>query len=243
MCMMKKNIGIILAGGYGSRMGSEIPKQFLPLAGKTILEHTLSAFEKHAGIDEIAVVTAPAYEKRVQAIKDKGLFPKFRQILYGGAQRYQSTFSALTAYAEQDCNLLIHDAARPLVSSRIIGEVIAALEKCRAVNVAIPVSDTVIETDAAGKYITGIPRRDRLFLVQTPQGFDRQTLRLAFGKALQDPDFHTTDDCSIVKKYLPEEKIRLVRGEPANIKITWPEDLEIAEKLLTKDIPNTDSLK
>lgn len=234
MYTMKKNIAVILAGGRGSRMKSELPKQFLQLAGKTVLEHTLSAFEGHAGIDEIAVVTAPAYEKRVREIQDKGIYSKFRKILPGGAERYHSTLSALNAYTGQDCRLLIHDAARPLVTARIISDVLSALEEYKAVNVAVPVSDTVIETDAAGGYITGIPSRDRLFLVQTPQGFDVRILRSAFDQALKDPDFRTTDDCSLVKKYLPEEKIKLVQGDPVNLKITWPEDLEIAEIFLKK---------
>lgn len=232
---MKKNIGIILAGGSGKRMGNIIPKQFLIIAGKTVLEHTLGVFENHPLIDEIALVIAPAHTEMSNRILQDHPFKKLVHILHGGQERYHSTLSALKAYAQTDCNILIHDAVRPLVDPRIISDVVGALQEVNAVNVAVPATDTIIEVDEKQEYIVQIPDRSRLFNVQTPQGFDRETLQRAFEKALKDPLFQTTDDCGVIKKYLPEEKIRLVHGNPRNIKLTWPEDIAFAEKWLSMD--------
>lgn len=232
---MKKNIGVILAGGSGKRMGNIIPKQFLIIAGKTVLEHTLGVFENHPLIDEIALVIAPAHTEMSNRILQDHPFKKLVHILHGGQERYHSTLSALKAYAQTDCNILIHDAVRPLVDPRIISDVVGALQEVNAVNVAVPATDTIIEVDEKQEYIVQIPDRSRLFNVQTPQGFDRETLQRAFEKALKDPHFQTTDDCGVIKKYLPEEKIRLVHGNPRNIKLTWPEDIAFAEKWLIMD--------
>lgn len=232
---MKKNIGVILAGGSGKRMGNIIPKQFLIIAGKTVLEHTLGIFENHPLIDEIALVIAPAHTEMSNRILQDHPFKKLVHILHGGQERYHSTLSALKAYAQTDCNILIHDAVRPLVDPRIISDVVRALQEVNAVNVAVPATDTIIEVDEKQEYIVQIPDRSRLFNAQTPQGFDRETLQRAFEKALKDPHFQTTDDCGVIKKYLPEEKIRLVHGNPRNIKLTWPEDIAFAEKWLSRD--------
>lgn len=228
-----KNIAILLAGGNGRRMGSETPKQFHPLAGHTVLEHTVFTFQANPHIHEIAIVVDPAWHDFTGDLIRKNHFNKVSQLLPNGAERYHSTLSALQAYEHTDCNLLIHDAVRPLVSQQIINEVTAALQHYQVVDVAIPATDTIIEVDDTHTYITRIPPRSLLYQVQTPQGFYRPVLAKAFRLALADPDFVTTDDCSVVKKYLPQEKIKLVKGSPSNIKITWPEDLVYAEKILS----------
>lgn len=229
---MRKNIGIILAGGSGRRIGGDIPKQFLTIAGRTILEYTLATFQKHSCIDEIAVVVNPIYQDKVRELIRTNRFTKVRHLLANGAERYHSTLSALNAYQQEDCNLLIHDAVRPLVSGRIIQEVADNLTNFQVVNVAIPATDTIIEVDETKTFIERIPNRSRLYQVQTPQGFYRPVLQRAYDLALLDPDFQTTDDCGVVKKYLPEERIKIVAGEISNIKITWPEDLAYAESFL-----------
>lgn len=229
---MTKNIAAILAGGKGTRLCSDLPKQFIEIAGKTLLEHTVSLFQNHPLIDEIVITGDPAYFSRIEESVKKMNFFKVKHLLSGGKERYHSTLSVLDAYEDQSCNLLIHDAVRPLVTERIITEVIENLKTYRAVNVAVPVTDTIIETDASQNCITRIPERNCLFQVQTPQGFYRETLRAGFEKALKDPDFKTTDDCSVVHQYLPEEKIRIVKGDPANMKVTWASDLSLVENLL-----------
>lgn len=215
-------------------MGKELPKQFLPIAGKTILEHTLSVFEKHPGIDGIALVVHPDYREKTEQLLDGKAFRKITHILDGGKERYHSTLSALHAYRDVACHLLIHDAVRPLVSTRIIDDLLEALRYVRAAGAAIPETDTVAEADPDTGQIRQIPDRSRLFRMQTPQGFDREVLQRAFDKALADAAFAATDDCGVVKKYLPEEPVMLIRGEVFNIKLTWPEDLVFAEKRLTE---------
>lgn len=227
-----KNIGIILAGGSGKRVGSDTPKQFLCIAGKTILEHTLEKFDSHPQIDEIMVVVPKKELEKTRNIIENGDFTKVMYIVAGGKERYHSTLAALKLLPEEELNLLIHDAVRPMVSQEIISDVIAALKQYNAVNVAIPSTDTIIETDNSHSFVEKTPARDCLYLVQTPQGFHRRTLAEAYEKALEDPNFITTDDCSVVLKYLPQEKIKVVKGDPRNLKFTYAEDLYLLEYLL-----------
>lgn len=227
-----KNIGVILAGGSGKRVGGDIPKQFLCVAGRTILEHTLERFDSHPQIDEIVVIVAEKEMDRTRKIISEGNFRKVKHIAAGGQERYHSTLAALHLYHDDDYQLLIHDAVRPMVTEKIISDVITALGTCNAVNVAIPATDTIIETDASHTFITNVPARDCLFLVQTPQGFRSRILASAYAKAMKDAEFVTTDDCSVVMKYLPEEKIKIVKGDTRNLKFTYAEDLALLEYLL-----------
>ena len=226
---MKRNIAIILAGGVGSRLGMSTPKQFFKVAGKMVVEHTIDVFERNLHIDEIAIVSNPALVADFENIVLRNKWRKVKKILKGGAERYYSSLSAITAYQNEDANLIFHDAVRPLVSQRIIDDVVKALDTHRAVNVAVPSADTIIEVD--GDFITNIPDRSRLRRGQTPQAFDRQLIAEAYEKALKDPNFRTTDDCGVVRTYLPEEPIFVVRGEESNMKLTYREDTYMMDKL------------
>lgn len=233
-----KNIGIILAGGSGQRIGKGLPKQFLPLAGKTILEYSVSAFQENPGIDEIFIITHPDYIQETEKVLPPRLFPKISKILRGGEQRYHSTLAALRNCPPEECNLIIHDAARPLVSQRIISDCIGALDRFAACTTAFPSTDTMLVSDPTCRFIQEIPSRHFLFNVQTPQGFKNHILRQAYERGLKDPDFHPTDDCGIVKKYMPEIPVRIIQGHPDNLKITYPTDLIIAEKILSGTSPS-----
>ena len=226
---MKRNIAIILAGGVGSRLGMSTPKQFFKVAGKMVVEHTIDVFERNQHIDEIAIVSNPALVADFENIVLRNKWRKVKKILKGGAERYYSSLSAITAYQNEDANLIFHDAVRPLVSQRIIDDVVKALDTHRAVNVAVPSADTIIEVD--GDFISNIPDRSRLRRGQTPQAFDRQLIAEAYEKALKDPNFRTTDDCGVVRTYLPEEPIFVVRGEESNMKLTYREDTYMMDKL------------
>lgn len=226
---MKRNIAIILAGGVGSRLGMSTPKQFFKVAGKMVVEHTIDVFERNQHIDEIAIVSNPALVADFENIVLRNKWRKVKKILKGGAERYYSSLSAITAYQNEDANLIFHDAVRPLVSQRIIDDVVKALDTHRAVNVAVPSADTIIEVD--GDFITNIPDRSRLRRGQTPQAFDRQLISDAYDKALKDPNFRTTDDCGVVRTFLPEEPIFVVRGEESNMKLTYREDTYMMDKL------------
>ena len=225
-----KNIAIILAGGSGRRMGGPLPKQFLEVNNRTILEYTIDNFERAECIDEIAIVTHPDYVDKMQQIISSNPWKKVARILLGGKERTDSTLSALRAYTNKDDRLLIHDGVRPMVSQQIIQNVCSALSEYDVVNLAIPAVDTIIEVKDG--VMIAAPRRNLLRQVQTPQGFKRETLALAYEKALADPDFMATDDCGVVFKYHPASPIKIVEGETSNIKITYKEDLEILKKHL-----------
>lgn len=224
------NIAIILAGGVGSRLDSSHPKQFFKVAGKTVIEHTVDVFERNEWIDEIAIVINPAYITMIEEIVLKNPWRKVKKILKGGAERYDSSMAALGAYADlEEANLIFHDAVRPLVTNRIIDDVILALDKWNAVDVAVPAVDTIISV--GGDVVDAIPERSKLKRGQTPQGFKLKTIREAYRRALQDPAFKATDDCGVVLKYLPEESIFVVKGEESNMKLTYKEDSFLLDKL------------
>lgn len=226
------NVAIILAGGSGSRVGGDKPKQFLEIAGKMIIEHTIEAFHRNDRIDEIAIVSRQDYVEEVKAMVERDGYTKVKHVLCGGKERYHSSLAALEAYPDDADCLLFHDCVRPLVSQRIINDCLDALNRYDAVDVAIPATDTIIEIADDGS-ICRIPQRSHLRNVQTPQGFRRSTIRRAFDLALQDPDFQPTDDCSVIFRYLPEVPIYVVNGDTTNIKITYKEDLDFAAAHLT----------
>lgn len=225
---MKRNVAIILSGGIGSRLGLSTPKQFFKVAGKMVVEHTVETFESNVHIDEIAIVSNPFYISEFENMVIKNGWKKVKKILKGGKERYYSSLSAIAAYAGSDVNLIFHDAVRPLVSQRIINDVIAALETYQAVDVALPSTDTIIEVE--GDFICQIPDRSKLRRGQTPQAFSIEVIRQAYDIALKDPEFRATDDCGVVKNYLPEVPIYVVAGEESNMKLTYKEDTYLLDK-------------
>lgn len=226
---MKRNIAVILAGGVGERLGMSTPKQFFKVAGKMVVEHTVDVFERNPRIDEIAIVSNPMLISDFENIVLRNKWRKVKKILKGGKERYDSSLSAIRAYQDEDVNLVFHDAVRPLVSQRILNDVIDALKDHRAIDVAIPSADTIIEVDDKG-YISSIPDRSKLRRGQTPQAFDRQLIADAYDRALKDPQFKTTDDCGVVRKY-SDEPVFVVRGEESNMKLTYREDTYMLDKL------------
>ncbi|WP_455672675.1 SDR family NAD(P)-dependent oxidoreductase [Phocaeicola sp.] len=225
---MKRNIAIILAGGVGSRLGLSTPKQFFKVAGKMVVEHTVDAFESNPHIDEIAIVSNPFYISDFESIIIKNGWKKVKKILKGGQERYHSSLSAIKAYEGGDVNLIFHDAVRPLVSQRILNDVIKALETYSAIDVAMPATDTIIEVN--GDFISQIPDRSKLKRGQTPQAFHIDTISRAYDNALKDEKFKVTDDCGVVVKYLPEVPVYVVMGEESNMKLTYKEDTYLLDK-------------
>lgn len=229
-----KNIAVILAGGIGARLGINKPKQFLKVAGKTVLEHTVDIFQKDNNIDEIAIVMHENYLADVEAMVLSNKWTKAKKILNGGSERYESSLSAIKAYAGADAdniNLIFHDSVRPLISHRIISDVVKALATYDAVDVAVPAVDTIIKLQNDQPLIAAIPQRKLLNRGQTPQGFRYRTIAKAYEIALEDSSFAATDDCGIVLKYLPDTKVYVVPGEERNVKLTYPEDIYLLDKL------------
>jgi len=223
-----KNIVVILAGGKGLRLGYSTPKQFIKVAGKMIIEHTIEKFQKHIKIDEIFIVVNSDYITIVDNLVIKNKYTKVKKILVGGLERSDSSLSAINAI-EEEVNLIFHDAVRPMISNKIIDDCIIALNQYNAVDVAVPATDTVIEVE--NNYISTIPDRSKLRRGQTPQAFKLSVIKKAYNIALKDSNFIATDDCGIVKKYLPHENIFVVQGEERNMKITYEEDLFLIDKL------------
>ncbi len=227
---MRKNIAVILSGGVGKRVGAQIAKQFLDIAGKPIIAHTIDTFQCHGGIDEIAVVSHTDYIDDVNALVGTYGFSKVQHILPGGTERYHSSQNAIHAYRDGDVNLLFHDVVRPLVTDVIIDDCINALYTYSAVDVAIPAIDTVIE--AVDQELISIPDKKRLMYGQTPQGFHLEVIKAAYELAVRDEQFNESDDCGVVRKYLPDIPIYVVRGSPRNLKLTHTTDLYVIERLL-----------
>lgn len=225
---MRKNVAVILAGGVGSRLGISTPKQFFKIAGKMVVEHTIDAFEINPHIDEIAIVSNSFYYSEFETLIIKNGWTKVKKILFGGEERYHSSLSAINAYEQSEVNLIFHDAVRPLVSQRIINDVVTALDTYAAIDVAMPATDTIIETHDG--FISNIPDRSKLKRGQTPQAFHIETIALAYKNALKDGNLKVTDDCGVVVKYLPEVPVYVVKGEESNMKLTYKEDIYIIDK-------------
>lgn len=230
-----KNIAVILAGGVGRRLGLTIPKQFLKMAGKTVLEHTVDSFQQHEMIDEIAIVSHPMFTQKIEEMVSNNRWTKVKKILNGGETRFESSLSAIRAYEldenQGSINLIFHDGVRPLVSERVISDVCHALQTHDAVDVVVPAVDTIVKVRSNQPVIDSIPDRSLLRRGQTPQGFKLITIRAAYELALKDPNLKTTDDCGIVVKYLPSTEVVLIKGEECNIKLTNPEDIYLLDKL------------
>jgi len=223
-------VAVVLAGGSGSRVGLEIPKQLLKVAGRTIIEHTVEALHECAEIDEIIIMMAADHLPVVRELLDRHRYPRVTQLLAGGLDRNDSTRRALAALGDDECNVLFHDAVRPLVSRRVLQDCIEALQTYEAVDVCIPSADTVVRVDA-NENIVDIPDRQWLRRGQTPQGFRLSVIRRAYELAQDDPDIRATDDCGVVLHYLPDVPIHVVRGDEQNMKVTYPVDLFIIDKL------------
>ena len=220
-----KNYAIILASGSGSRYGENIPKQFVQINGKTIFEYTLKTFNNAHCIDEIIAVVTPGYTEFAKEIISKNGFSKVKKILNGGETRKDSSAIGVSAIDAEDANVLIHDCARPFVSTEIIKNCVDALDKYFAVGVAIPSTDTIFEV--IDGIIKNIPERKKLMQAQTPQGFKLSVIKKAHELSKNDKIF--TDDCGLVQKYGLCD-VFIVEGSAQNIKITYPEDAIFAQK-------------
>lgn len=208
-------------------MGSGAPKVLLEIAGRSMLERSVDAFETAAEVDAIVVVAHESLIGRATALLgDAG---KVEAVVPGGPTRSASTLAALNVIADETGIVLVHDAARPLVTPTTVSALIAALADADAATIAIPVYDTILRVQS--DRIVDIPERSELWHAQTPQGFRLTTLRAAYAAAQhRETDF--SDDCGIVRRYLPGVPIRIVPGSEENPKITRPGDISLAEMIL-----------
>lgn len=227
-----KNIAVILAGGSGKRMGGPVPKQFLTLGGKPIIQHSIEAFENNSNINEICIIIHADFIQEITDIVQQNHIEKVKHVLPGGKERSDSSLAAINAYKnDSNVNLIFHDAVRPFVTTEIIDSIIQELNTGKSVAVAIPTVDTIFQIDDNNR-IVSVPKRDLLRRAQTPQAFSYKVIKEAYEIALKDANFVATDDCGVVLKYLPNESIFIVDGDESNIKITFEQDLVQGEQIL-----------
>jgi|WetSurMetagenome_2_1015567.scaffolds.fasta_scaffold66650_2 2-C-methyl-D-erythritol 4-phosphate cytidylyltransferase len=227
-------IGVVIpAAGKGTRMNVPESKQFLDLAGKPVIAHTLERFQSSSDVDVIIPVTDEENLERLRKIIKAFAFSKVTDVVLGGAMRQDSVWQGLLTLERHNADIvIIHDAVRPFVSQSIIHEsVIAAIENGAAI-VAVHPKDTVKYSED-NRIVRQTLNRDTLWLIQTPQVFRYSLLRKAYHQAFTD-QFYGTDDASIVERL--DVCVQIIEGTYGNIKITTPEDLDIARWFVLKNV-------
>jgi 2-C-methyl-D-erythritol 4-phosphate cytidylyltransferase len=223
-------VAVVLGGGVGTRFGAGMPKQLLTLGGRTLVEHCVAAFAAAPGIDEVLLVMPPTHHDEVSKL----VGDQVSAVIAGGITRSDSVRNALAhlsaRHPAESTGVLLHDAARPLVTQRVIADCVAALGSCDAAGVAVPTADTIVVAEDG--VMTHVPPRETLLRCQTPQCFRLSVINRAHELAAADPGFVPTDDCGVVLRYLPDVPVRIVPGSERNIKVTFPGDLAVAEAIL-----------
>lgn len=230
-----KTTAIVLAGGRGKRMNSAVPKQFLMIKDKPVLYYSLKAFED-SFIDSVILVTSEDdMEYCKKEIVDKYGFTKVVKIVAGGKERYHSVLNGIKAASDCDY-IFIHDGARPFVTQDMLARLLECVEESKACVAGMPVKDTIKIANEEG-FIDTTPKRELVWMIQTPQVFDFALIKKAYlilekdEYSLLQKGISITDDAMVVEMLLGE-KVKLVEGSYQNIKITTPEDLAIAEGFL-----------
>lgn len=226
----KKVGAIIVAGGKGRRLKSPVSKQYIEIAGKPILRHTLEKFQACRQVDEIVVVLPASDVDRLKSTIDwEWKLTKVKHVVAGGQERYHSVWAGLQKLSENVEVVLIHDGVRPFVTQRMIKESIRAARQHGAAIVGVTPKDTI--KTIADETIKRTLDRDTLILVQTPQTFRREIIVSAYRQAFADNQF-ATDDAALVERI--GVSVRIVQGEYSNIKITSLDDLIFASALMER---------
>lgn len=237
-------IAIVLAAGQGSRMQSKVAKQYMTVNEKPLLYYSLLAFQE-SEVDQIILVVGNGEEEYCREnIVDCYGFSKVSHVVCGGSERYLSVYNALQFIDQikakwdsngikcKDTYVLIHDAARPLVTQDIIHNTIEGVKEKKAVIVAVPTKDTIKILNEEG-YVETTPKRSQTYVVQTPQAFEYHLLHEAYSRIVGRTDVEITDDAMVVE-YAMQQPIGIVNGDYTNLKVTTPEDITIIENLMNK---------
>ena len=224
---MSKFTAIVLSGGTGKRMNSDIPKQYMMLKDKPVLAHSLLAFEQ-SPVDDIVIVCGTGDEEYIikEFVEKYGL-TKVSAVCAGGAERFNSVYNGLKACKDTDY-VLIHDGARPYVTDEIIKRNIVEVQKYKAVVTSVKATDTVKIADDDG-FVVSTPERKSVYFMQTPQTFEYSLALDSYSKLIEelnkDVKVQVTDDAQVVEMY-SDTKVKLIEGDYSNIKITVPKDLQ-----------------
>lgn len=222
-----KNIAIVLAAGNGSRMKSDIRKQFIDICGKPIIYYSLYAFQQ-SNIDEIIIVTNVESVNICKKIVEKYQLSKVVNIVEGGSERYESVYNGLQSITKANY-VLIHDGARPFIEVEQINEMLDKVALYKACVAGVVTKDTIKISDEDGNVET-TPDRQRVWQVQTPQAFSYNLVKDAYDLMMSGQPTGITDDAMVVEEYA-RHKVKLVTCSYNNIKITTPEDLVIGEAI------------
>ena len=224
---MSKFTAIVLSGGTGKRMNSDIPKQYMMLKDKPVLAHSLLAFEKSPVDDVVIVCGAGDEEYIIKEFVEKYGLTKVSAVCAGGAERFDSVYNGLKACKDTNY-VLIHDGARPYVTDEIIKRNIVEVQKYKAVVTSVKATDTVKIADDDG-FVVSTPERKSVYFMQTPQTFEYSLALDSYSKLIEelnkDVKVQVTDDAQVVEMY-SDTKVKLIEGDYSNIKITVPKDLQ-----------------
>ena len=227
-----KNVAIILLGGTGTRFGEEIPKQFYKVNDKPLIYYTITSFERSPLISDIVLVANKDHKDLLEEVLNTYKFNKIKHIVEGGITRQESALMGLFSlkdYLDRSDNVLIHDCARPLVSEKIIEELVDALNTHVGATVALPSTDTVTLIDKNNMEIVGTLNREEVYLIQTPQAFKYGPILDAH---LMYQGRNVSDDSQLLSGVTP---IKIIKGDKKLLKITTKEDILFLEVYL-KDL-------
>ena len=228
--MKEKVTAIVLAAGKGSRMHSEIQKQYMTLLDRPVITYALEAFEK-SSVDEIILVVAPGeIEYAQENILDRYDYKKVSGIITGGAERYDSVYKALCSMPEEGY-VLIHDGARAFITPELIEFCIEQVKKDKSCVMGMPVKDTIKIVDE-DRYAVSTPPRSTMWQIQTPQVFEYDIIKSAYSSLYRSGRFNGVTDDAMVLERFGEHHIKLVNSDYRNIKITTPEDMNTAEMFI-----------
>jgi len=228
--MKTKVVAIVPAAGLGKRFSASEKKTFVKLSGTPLVIYTLKKLHKSASVTEIIPVLRQEDLATGLELAESHNLEKIKQIATGGKERQDSVYNALKLVNE-DCLILIHDGARPFISGEMIENLLKEIKGVDGVVPGMPVKETLKEVDIKKRIVLSTVKREKLWTIQTPQIFPFKVIKKAYDKAYAD-GFHATDDAALVERI--GGKIKIIPGSPFNIKITTPEDFDVAECLLTK---------
>ncbi|MGE0268015.1 MAG: 2-C-methyl-D-erythritol 4-phosphate cytidylyltransferase [Candidatus Omnitrophota bacterium] len=219
---------IIPTAGLGVRMGKSVPKTLLNLNGVPMIVHTLRAFERCKTIDAVVLVVHPDYAEQYRQTVEKNGITKVKEYITGGKTRCESVGNGLT-YVDPDCGIIVvHDGARPLVTPELIDKTVNLCIIEKAVVTGVPVTQTIKKIDVSESVVERTLNREELWAIQTPQAFHKGILIEAYEQA---KSLDAPDDAALVEQV--GIRVKVLLGDVLNIKITTPEDMAIAEKLLS----------
>lgn len=231
-----KTVAVVLSGGTGTRTGTEIPKQYMELAGKPVLVYTLEQMERCGAVDGVVVTSAPAWNEKIFQWKERFALTKLLTVAPAGPDRQGSIRNGLLAAErfmdrEERSGVIIQDAARPLTSVELLSRLVEELKSASAVMPALPITDTTY-TSQDGQWVSGLLDRSTLFAGQAPEAFRFWPYLELYRDTPEEVLGSMSGSCQL--PYHNGWRVKIIPGEPGNLKITYAGDLKRCEKLLTE---------